>query len=173
MYEVDDRDRVVPLEGIPQSCTGAPVPFLMADERRLVLAYYIADDVGPFDRIPTRVRPIGGDKPVAIIRFEQRGHMFGPPNDEAFAGHPLASRGLQPYGAFQIEDSSWIRQLEAMNSVHPLHRPEKYWKLKHLVFSFHDSTLECSCERFDLRTTRGSIKDVVPEMIKLLQWKES
>ena len=49
--------------------------------------------------------------------------MFGPPNDEAFDGHPLARRGLRPYGAFEVTHSSWIRQLEQMNSVHPHHSP--------------------------------------------------
>ena len=58
--------------------------------------------------------------------------MFGPPNDEAFSGHPLASRGLHPYGAFKIENSSWIRHLEKMNSVHPNHHPERYFKLQHV-----------------------------------------
>jgi hypothetical protein len=44
-------------------------------------------------------------------------HTFGPSNDEAFSGHPLAARGLTPYGAFKIENSSWVRHLERMNSA--------------------------------------------------------
>jgi hypothetical protein len=37
MYEVDGRDRVVPLSGVPQSDTGAPLPLVLAAEmhRRL------------------------------------------------------------------------------------------------------------------------------------------
>jgi hypothetical protein len=95
--------------------------------------------------------------------------MFGPPNDEAFHGHPLSKRGLHPYGAFRIEESSWIRNLERRNSVHRFHRPERYWKLQHLVFAFHDSTFECVCDGFDVRTTRGSIVGAIPEMLRLLR----
>lgn len=116
------------------------------------------------------VGPVDSDEPIVIVRFDRRTHMFGPPNDEAFAGHPLAKRGLKPYGAFRIENSSWIRRLERMNSVHSQHRAENYWKLQHLVFSFHDSTFECVCLKFDIRTAQGSIKDVIPEMVDLLDW---
>jgi hypothetical protein len=90
--------------------------------------------------------------------------------DEAFAGHPLASRGLHPYGAFEVSHSSWIRRLEKMNSVHPRHRPEAFGKRRHLVFSFHDTTFECVCDGFEVRSARGSIESVVPEMLKLLEW---
>jgi hypothetical protein len=78
--------------------------------------------------------------------------MFGSPNDEAFHGHPLAERGLGPYGAYRVEDSSWIRRLERMNSVHPRHDPERFRALTHCVLSFHDSTFECVAEgvRFSL-----------------------
>ena len=48
-------------------------------------------------------------------------YMFGSPNGESFGGHPSAERGLEPYGAFDIEHSSWIRQLAIMHRVHDLH----------------------------------------------------
>ena len=35
--------------------------------------------------------------------------------DEAFSGHPLAERGLQPYSTFEVLDSSWIRGLMKRN----------------------------------------------------------
>ncbi len=154
MYEVDDRDVVVPLEGVPRSSVGAPEPLLIADESCVVLAYYLEDNSCPWTRIPRIISPIDSDEPLAIVRFDGHKHMFGPPNDEAFSGHPLASRGRKPYGAFRIEDSSWIRKLERMNSVHPSHCPEKNWRLQHLAFTFHDSTFECVCRGFDVRHLR-------------------
>src|SRR6185436_19320826 len=73
-------------------------------------------------------------EPIALVGFSLcHAFMFGPPNDEAFAGHPLAKRGLTSYGAFLIENSSWIRQLERMNSVHPRHNPERYQKRRHYI----------------------------------------
>jgi hypothetical protein len=169
MYEVDERDRVVPLEGVPRSSTGAPVPLVFADQSRVVLAYYMTP-TRPWTGTPTIIDQFNSDEPIAIIRFYAATHMFGPPNDEAFQGHPLASRGLKPYGAFRIENSSWIRKLEKMNRVHNRHDSGAYAHLQHLVFAFHDSTFECICNRegFDVRTAQGPIYSVVPSMIDLL-----
>lgn len=171
MYEVDARDRVMLLEGAPQSSVGAPIPFVMADEHRVVLAYYLDVRSPEWDGSQTRVVDAStSDEPIALVRFNgSMAHMFGPPNDEAFTGHPLASRGLHPYGAFRIEESSWIRKLERMNSVHEHHRPDRFWFLQHLVFAFHDSTFECICQKFDVTTDQGSIHSMIPKMARLLR----
>jgi hypothetical protein len=172
MYEVDERDRVVELESVPQSSVGAPMPCVLADEHRVVLAYCVQERLPGWDRKTVRIGgPAGGDEDVALVRFNSCSvHMFGPPNDEAFEGHPLASRGLGPYRAFRVESSSWIRQLERMNSVHRHHRPEIFRALQHLVFAFHDSTFECVCRSFDVTVAQGSISAVIPEIVKLLEW---
>ena len=88
MYEVDERDRVVFIEDLPQSSIGAPQPFVMADERRVILSYYLEhrdpDWDGSYVRI---VGPAEADEPIALVRFFScNAHMFGPPNDEAFDG---------------------------------------------------------------------------------------
>jgi hypothetical protein len=173
MYDVDERDRVIELKNVPQSSVGAPNPFVMSDEQRVVLAYCIEET--PMGRDSSTVRivtPLDAGEPVALIRFKFcYAHMFGPPNDETFHGHPLASRGLRPYGEFEVTDSSWIRRLERMNSVHRHHRPEVFWKRRHVIFTFHDTTFECVCDGFDVTLTQGSIASVVPEMVKLLEWR--
>jgi hypothetical protein len=173
MYDVDKRDHVVELMNVPQSSVGAPIPFVMSDEHRLVLAYYIEDAPENWDGSTVRiVAPTDADQPVALIRFRFcYAHMFGPPNEEAFSGHPLASRGLRPCGAFEVKDSSWIRRLERMNSVHRYHRPEVFWNRRHLIFAFHDTTFECVCDGFEVSVTQGSLESVVPEMVKLLEWR--
>jgi hypothetical protein len=79
---------------------------------------------------------------------------------------------LHPYGAFEVHNSSSIRRLERMSAVHQRHRPETFWRYRHLVFVFHDSTFECVCEGFDVRVAHGSIGAVVPAMVKLLEWSE-
>jgi hypothetical protein len=172
MYEVDEKDVVRELVGVPRSSVGAPIPLVIADEHRVVLAYYLQESSPDRDGQSVRmVGPVDSAEPLAIVRFSFcYAHMFGPPNDEAFSGHPLASRGLRPYRAFEIERSSWIRRLERMNSVHERHHAEEFWKRRHLVFAFHDTTFECVCGGFDVRLGRGSISSAVPEMLKLLAW---
>src|SRR5215469_2094854 len=171
MYEVDQKDQVVTLEGIPQSSVGAPLPLIVANEGRIVLAYYMDSTDPSWDgEIVCIVDQERSNEPIALVRLECFAHMFGPPNDEAFSGHPLASRGLHPYGAFRIEGSSWIRGLEKMNRVHRSHKPERFHTLQHLVFAFHDSTFECVCRKFDVRTEYGIVgSNVLPSMLALLR----
>ena len=142
---------------------------IIADERRVILAYRV-QSAEIRDGKTVRIEDLEGKEPIALVRLEIRAHMFGPPNDEAFGGHPLASRGLHPYGAFRIEGSSWIRKLERMNRVHRAHEPARFRTLQHLVFAFHDSTFECVCKQFDVRTERGIVVlDVLPAMLALLE----
>jgi hypothetical protein len=58
----------------------------------------------------------------------------------------LASRGLGYYGIFEVVGSSWVRELEEMNRVHPNHNPRRFDKLRHFIFMFHDNTFEVIAE---------------------------
>jgi len=133
MYTVDNRDVVVELVDVPQSSIGAPCPMMLAGEHRLHLAYYLEQSDEDWEGKTVRmVSETSEDEVCALVVFERvRAHMFGPPNDEAFSGHPLASRGLHPYAVFEVQHSSWIRGLERMNSVHPSHSAAIFQAFKH------------------------------------------
>lgn len=169
MYEVDDKDQVIELTDVPQSSVGAPSPILLVGEHDAFLTYYLQDVPEGWDG--TSVRMVGTDtegEPVAVVKFKYcYGHMFGPPNDEAFSGHPLAERGLGPYGVFEIRNSSWVRKLEKMNAVHPYHDKHRFMEnKKHFIFSFHDTTFECVAEEFTVEVSTGSVKSMVPHMLE-------
>lgn len=158
MYTVDGRDRVVSLEDVPQSCVGAPMPVVFSDEYSAIVVYITRDAACP------------GVDDNAFVAFRHRyALMAGPPNDEAFAGHPLAARGLRPYGAFRVEDSSWIRQLERMNAVHPHHDPERFWDLTHYILSFHDSTVECVAGDYTVSVLAGQMQFLLGDIDRV--WK--
>jgi hypothetical protein len=163
MYAIDDQDTVVELKDVPQSCVGAPCPMILCGEHFLHLVYILEADLGNWDG--TNIRVLDANSPgetCALVHFEHvEAHMFGPPNDEAFHGHPLSRRGLRPYSVNEIRKSSWIRKLERMNSIHPYHRPEAYLKLKHFIFAFHDTTFECVAEGFELSLHWGSVSSVL------------
>jgi len=94
------------------------------------------------------------DEPCALASFEGAyAHRFGPPNDEAFAGHPLADRGLRPFALFEVEQSSWLAY----------HRPEHFAKYKHYMIAFPNSTFECIAEGIAISIHRGSIWSVVSQ----------
>jgi hypothetical protein len=169
MYPVDDKDSVVEITDAPKSSPGAPCPIVLCDEHSLILAYLIfekrqAPPPSPGDGL----RVIYADPSKtkwAIVEFHRpRAHMLGPPNDEAFSGHPLFSRGLRPYAIYEVRNSSWVRQLEKMNSVHSQHNPKAYDELKHYVFAFHDSTFECIARGFNSVIVTGPRKWVLDRM---------
>lgn len=156
MYSVDNKDKVIELKTLPQSSVGAPIPLVLSDEHTTIVAYYLQDD---------NYNPEFKNEPIAIVRFNHcLSVMFGPPNDEVFQGHPLASRGLSPYSFFQVENSSWLRILEKMNSVHPYHSHKLFEDYRHFILSFHDSVLECISEKYDYEVVEGPLLDVIDIM---------
>lgn len=162
MYAVDKRDTVIELKDVPQSSVGAPLPFVLSDEFRILLAYIVQESSADWNET---IEAETSSEPLALVEFESYStYMFGAPNDEAFSGHPLADRGLHPYGAFRIADSSWVRQLERMNSVHPFHKPKRFDELNHYIFAFHDSTFECVAKSFRISEHKGMPADLLPIM---------
>ena len=170
MYAVDERDSVTEINDVPAPDIGAPIPVVVADEHSVLLAYIVSEPDPKWDG--TFVSVVGKESagmPIAIIEFDwPYAHFFGPPNDEAFEGHPLASRGLSPYAVFEIGQSSWIRRLVQMNSVHPHHRADAYADLRHFIFAFHDSTFECVARGFKYAVRKGTISTALTEMASMV-----
>jgi hypothetical protein len=151
MYTIDELDNVVELTDVPPPEAGAPLPVVVATDHELAVEYYVSSRYSPLGEEPSaRVA-----EQFAYVRFTlPYAHMFGPPNDEAFMGHPLAARGLSPYAVSEGKRSSWIRQLERMNRVHRYHEPEHFAKYRHFVFAFHDSTFECVATALEFQLGR-------------------
>jgi hypothetical protein len=169
VYDVDGDDRVTELSEVPQSSVGTPLPVVVANEWTLHLAYLIQVPDRNWDGTYVVEVDLQSANPVALVTFAHASAWFhGPPNDEAFAGHPLAQRGLEPYGAFRVENSSWVRRLERMNVVHPRHRPGAFVGCQHFVFAFHDSTFECVADGLDVVVVDGPLKRVAEEMVRRL-----
>ena len=169
MYSVDANDEVVELARVPPPSAGAPMPVVFADERRVLLAYLVQyrelwQDTG----VPlTDAEPSA--EPAALAEFVlPRAHLFGSPNDEALHGHPLYRRGLRQYSAYEVRRSSWVRSLEQMHRVHSSHSPERSARLRHYVFTFHDSTFECVAEALQVTEHEGPMSRLLGEMHRRL-----
>jgi hypothetical protein len=165
-YTVDGRDTVHALANFPQSSIGAPLPTIIASENSLSVIFYLEQRDPNWDGKTVKlVTPDSNDEPIAVVRFRGSTHYFGPPNDEAFSGHPLAARGLKPYGAFEVFSSSWIRALENMNSVHPRYQPGNYSSRRHFILTFHDSIFECIAKDFSVEQHSGSLRSVLSGLL--------
>lgn len=168
-YAVDEHDTVQVLKDIPQSSVGAPMPIVIASEHSLSVAFLLQRHDPAWDGTTCRiVSPDDDDLPVGVVKFERaKAHFFGPPNDEAFSGHPLEQRGLRPYGAYEVKSSSWIRKLERMNAVHRYHKPERFSKYRHFILAFHDTTFECVADGYQVEQPSGSLRVVAAGLCAL------
>jgi hypothetical protein len=139
MYTVPKHDQVHELDNVPVPDTAAPDPLLLADGATLVIAYRSAAFKGQAQ---------GSNRlsnPTSLVVFRDCFAIhFGLPNEHAFATHPLADRGVRPYGAFEVGNSSWIRDLEVRNRLHQRHNPQLFDQLRHWVWTFQDAVLECA-----------------------------
>ena len=163
MYSVDKLDTVVLLTNVPSQDINAPLPTVIADDFRLVLEYLMPMEDPNWDGTNVDIVTTDPKGSVALIRFQRPfAHMMGAPNEEAISGHPLADRGVEAFAAFEVKQSSWIRTLERMSSLHPYHDRNRFLQSKrHFIFAFHDSTFECIANGFDVSIVNGSILDSV------------
>jgi len=162
---VTEADLVVELCDLPKSSIGTPLPVVVANEGALLVAYLVENTDEDWDGSSVRIADLHSDEPVALVEFiSPYAHTLGPPNDEAFSAHPLAAKGLHPHGAFRVDRSSWIAEMERANSVHPHHRPESFKALSHFVLAFHDSTFECVASSYRGRVLSDPLRRVVAQM---------
>jgi hypothetical protein len=112
---------------------GAPQPFVLSSEDRTLVGFVAAEQIsGAADRESVSVAEL-----AACTSFK-----FGFPNDEVLHGHPLFDAGLDYYHLQEVENSSWLRELRAVESVHDRAPAVPFEKERHFVLTFQDSTLE-------------------------------
>jgi hypothetical protein len=158
VYVVDEHDRIVELADIPKPATGDPSPIVIADEQAVVLTY-----------LPQERDSSEGPSTFCFVRFNRVWtHSFGAPNDETLEGHPLWDRGLGFYGVFRVDESSLVRRLARMNSVHKQHDYSTFDGLSHYIFTFHDSAFECAARSYEVVIERVAWDERYGKALELL-----
>ncbi|HEX8913437.1 MAG TPA: hypothetical protein VF796_13835 [Humisphaera sp.] len=145
-------------------CTGAPMPHLLVNDGRALLAFLVERDDPAWDGtyVTLRSPADGAAEPLALVAFEGCvSAKLGAPNDEVFRGHPLSGRGLDPYTAQEVRNSPWLAELERINSVHHCYDHKRWAGLHHYVFWFHDTTFECVARSFEVELLEASFADVL------------
>lgn len=155
VYEIDKHVALSILKDVPPSSGKAPCPIMLSDEQMLVLAYYLEVEGGKrseFGGANAGRGPIPIAKAAwAVVEFQDfravtMGGPFGPEQ------HPLAAKGLERYGAYEVERSTWIRGNEELE------------QFRHFVFSFHESTFECVAKGYRLSFHEGPLRRVLGYM---------
>lgn len=95
---------------------------------------------------------------TAVLTFDLcLSFQHGWPNDEAIHGHRLHGKGLSAYGAFLVQNSKWLEELERRNRVHPNHKPEHFRDYKHYVLSLKDETIEVIARNASLEIVQDEL----------------
>jgi hypothetical protein len=104
---------------------------------------------------------------LGVVEFERCiCTKMGTPNDEVLHGHPLYGKGLVGYRAQRVENSNWLKELEAINAVHNYYKPEGWRTLKHYVLPFHDSTFECVAIDLKVEVRETTFGHVLAELCR-------
>jgi hypothetical protein len=149
---IDKHDRILELTEVPPPSEDVPAPLVLSDEHTLIVAYMAATS---------------STRAAVVVFRECYATHFGPPNDEAFATHP-ADPGVRPYGAFEVQRSAWLRGFEMRNRSHPRHDPAYFQQLRHWVWTFHDSVLECAARSYEVMGVDGPRDALLARMHDLL-----
>jgi hypothetical protein len=172
MYSITEHDHVRELLEVPCPSSATPEPIVLANEDTLIVAYgSAAAPTAPAGDLQAAPAPTA--QTTVVVFRECFASHFGLPNDEAFAFHPLADRGLRPYGAFEVERSSWLRGLAMRNRAHPHHDPAQFERLRHWVWTFQHAVLECAALDFQVVDVPGRPGEAIPHMQALLGLRAS
>jgi hypothetical protein len=151
-----------PIDLAVQWDTGAPLPHLVSNGSTAVLICYASAVDPSWDGTYATVVSPTDPEPAQLLEFTfERCHAtkFGGPNDEVISGHPLFSRGLEPYEPHIVHNSPWIAEAERINSVHPLHQGGWSQRLKHYFFMFHDEMFEALAVDLRVAQVHGVLED--------------
>lgn len=144
-----DQSYAVPVELPVLWDTGAPLPHLLQNDYRAFLIFLIRDPDPNWDGSYVNIRHPESAAACQLAVVEFKGcvsTMMGTPNDEVLHGHPLYGKGLEGYRPMRVENSAWLAELQRINSVHDGYAPDRWSRLSHYFFGFHDSTFECVAE---------------------------
>ncbi len=161
----------VPIE-FPVSCdTGAPLPYLLQNDYQTFLTFFVRNIDPAWDGSCVSVRDPDSNlsEKLAVVEFERCAcTKMGTPNDEVLHGHPLNGKGLEGYQAMSVENSSWLKELEAINSVHSCYRAEAWRDLNHYILPFHDCTFECVARGFKVEAFQIPLRELLAEICRRL-----
>ncbi|MBR1127845.1 hypothetical protein [Bradyrhizobium iriomotense] len=168
-----NEPHAIPIEFPVQWDTGAPLPYLLQNDYRAFLVFFLRDADPGWDRTYVNIRHADDASPsnLAVVEFKRCiCTKMGTPNDEVFHGHPLNGKGLRGYSPLRVKNSLWIKELEAINSIHSGYRPEAWRGLNHYIFGFHDCTFECVAESFLVEARATTVPELLTEICgKLVQ----
>jgi hypothetical protein len=158
--------------GFPVSWdVGAPLPYLLQNDYQTFLTFFVRDIDPDWDGTYVSVRSPNSNhsEKLAVVEFDRcKCTKMGTPNEEVLHGHPLDGKGLAGYQAMSVKNSPWLKELEAINSVHSCYKAEVWRGLIHYILPFHDCTFECVARGFKVEEFRTTLPELLADICKRL-----
>jgi hypothetical protein len=165
------EEHVIPVQFPVRWDVGAPLPYLLCNDYRTFLTFFLPIDDPDWDGTYVTIRSPDDDSParIAVVEFHHCvASKLGDPNDEVHNGHPWDGKGLRAYSAQEVINSRWVAEIESINRVHSQYSPEKWKRLHHYVLWFHDSTFECIAESFTVELRNEDFASVLENICRRL-----
>jgi stress-induced morphogen len=143
---------------------GAPRPHLISDGSTAILLCLSDAVASDWDRSGTEVTISPENRASTLIEITFRScysTKFGSPGDEVLDGHPLYGRGLTRYSPHKVNNSEWIKELEAIQATHSEYRGPGSIKGDHYALAFKDETFEAVAGSVRARAVEGSLGDLL------------
>jgi hypothetical protein len=105
-----NEPHAVPIEFPVQWDTGAPLPYLLQNDYRTFLVFFLHDVDPEWDGTYVSIRRADNPSPsnLAVVEFKRCiCTKMGTPNDEVFRGHPLSGKGFRGYRPLRVKSSLW------------------------------------------------------------------
>ncbi|HEY9685241.1 MAG TPA: hypothetical protein V6C86_26945 [Oculatellaceae cyanobacterium] len=144
--------------------TGAPLPHLFSNDYKTFLIFMVNEDASQSADKYATFEQLGSEpiESMALVEFcNCLSAKLGSPNDESVSGHRLFGKGLESHVAQRVVNSTWLKEMETTDSVHPYHNHQRWLTKEHFIFSFHDSTFECVAESFKVELYRTSLHQLL------------
>lgn len=158
MYKIGDKDSIEKLTDVPIMDVGAPLPIMMRNDSDLVLGYIVSSSSPkPYEKHVEVIKGETGYGRFALIRFWRSiaGVSCLPPEDD-IDKHPLSARGLRPYMAVKVNNSSWLHLTKEIYKIEDE-------KMNHFIFTFHDSSFECLARSYWVTVFEGCTEETLKE----------
>ena len=163
------EEYATPCPGFPAWDIGAPLPHLLSGSRGTILVYFVSEPDPAWHGTAVRVVDVADEEvaSIAAVRFTLvTAVRMGAPNDEVISGHPLYGRGLSAYRAHSVINSRWIKDLQAINSVHSQYDAAHWTRRNHYLLAFHDETVECVADGFRAEVKRTTLAKACREALE-------
>ncbi|MEP3655395.1 MAG: hypothetical protein ABJO36_10920 [Litorimonas sp.] len=147
---------------LPQMDWGAPAPVMMANEHRLSIGYYLSN-LDDWDGETCKLRQPNLDEDLMVIfyldgvsSFSQRATLQ-PNHLCAFFDYDV--EGYPSHGVWEVKTGPAL----AFKNNLLAHENDK-----HLIFSFHDTSIECFCSDYKYDFRKAVSIDSVTDMAKFV-----